>query len=46
LPETQGPFLYYPGRRQRAPSLTAFVDFLKEWRAEGGGSKKNARVHA
>jgi DNA-binding transcriptional LysR family regulator len=27
-----GPFLYYPGRRQQPPSLTAFVSFVKEWR--------------
>ncbi len=34
LPSFPGPFLYYPGRRQRPPSLSAFVDFVKEWRTE------------
>src|SRR5882724_4430486 len=33
LPSFPGPFLYYPGRRQRPPSVTAFVAFVKEWRA-------------
>jgi len=31
-PTFAGPFLYYPGRRQRPPSLTAFIAFVKEWR--------------
>ena len=31
-----GPFLYYPGRRQQPPSLTAFVSFVKEWRRARG----------
>jgi DNA-binding transcriptional LysR family regulator len=31
-PTFPGPFLYYPGRRQRPPSLTAFIAFIKEWR--------------
>jgi DNA-binding transcriptional LysR family regulator len=31
-PTFAGPFLYYPGRRQQPPSLTAFVAFVKEWR--------------
>ena len=34
LPEFAGPFLYYPGRRQRPPCLTAFVAFVKEWRRQ------------
>ena len=34
LPKFPGPFLYYPGRRQRPPSLTAFVAFVKEWRTQ------------
>ena len=29
LPKFPGPFLYYPGRRKRPPSLTAFVAFVK-----------------
>jgi DNA-binding transcriptional LysR family regulator len=33
LPSFPGPFLYYPGRRQQPPSLTAFVAFVKEWRS-------------
>jgi len=33
-PAFAGPFLYYPGRRQRPPSLTAFVAFVKEWRKQ------------
>ena len=33
-PTSAGPFLYYPGRRQRPPSLTAFVAFVKEWRKQ------------
>jgi DNA-binding transcriptional LysR family regulator len=32
-PKFSGPFLYYPGRRQNPPALTAFVDFIKERRA-------------
>ena len=27
-----GPFLYYPSRRQRPPTLEAFVAFVAEWR--------------
>jgi DNA-binding transcriptional LysR family regulator len=27
-----GPFLYYPSRRQRPPTLEAFVTFVAEWR--------------
>jgi DNA-binding transcriptional LysR family regulator len=34
LPAFPGPFLYYPGRRQRPPSLTAFIAFIKEWRMQ------------
>src|ERR1700730_2030266 len=34
LPKSPGPFLSYPGRRQRPPSLTAFVAFVKEWRTQ------------
>ena len=34
LPKSPAPFLYYPGRRQRPPSLTAFVAFVKEWRTQ------------
>jgi len=33
-PSFPGPFLYYPGRRQRPASLTAFVAFVKEWRKQ------------
>ena len=33
-PTFAGPFLYYPGRRQRPPSLTAFVAFVREWRKQ------------
>jgi hypothetical protein len=29
-----GGALYYPGRRQRPSSLTAFVAFVKEWRTQ------------
>jgi DNA-binding transcriptional LysR family regulator len=39
LPSFPGPFLYYPGRRQRPPSLTAFVAILKEWRKQHARSK-------
>ena len=35
-----GPFLYYPGRRQQPPSLTAFVSFVKEWRAVEPGQTR------
>jgi len=34
LPSFPGPFLYYPGRRERPPSLAAFVAFVKEWRKD------------
>lgn len=34
LPSFPGPFLYYPGRRERPPSLAAFVAFVREWRKE------------
>jgi DNA-binding transcriptional LysR family regulator len=34
LPSFPGPFLYYPGRRERPPSLAAFVAFVKDWRRE------------
>jgi DNA-binding transcriptional LysR family regulator len=43
LPSFPGPFLYYPGRRQRPPSLTALVAFVKEWR-EHAGSKRSQRL--
>ena len=42
LPEFPGPFLYYPGRRQRPASLTAFIEFVKEWRKEHVAARRNA----
>ena len=41
LPSFPGPFLYYPGRRQRPPSLTAFVAFVKEWRSNIQGQTRS-----
>jgi len=38
-PAFAGPFLYYPGRRQQPPSLTAFVAFVREWRKQLAGSE-------
>jgi DNA-binding transcriptional LysR family regulator len=38
-PTFAGPFLYYPGRRQQPPSLTAFVAFVREWRKQQAGSE-------
>jgi DNA-binding transcriptional LysR family regulator len=32
-PSFSGPFLYYPSRRQPPPALSAFVAFVKAWRA-------------
>jgi DNA-binding transcriptional LysR family regulator len=34
-PPFPGPLLYYPSRRQNPASLTAFVDFVKEFRSRG-----------
>lgn len=33
-PPFEGPFLYYPSRRQNPPALAAFISFLAEWRKE------------
>lgn len=32
-PYFPAPFLYYPSRRQMPPALSAFIAFVKEWRA-------------
>ncbi|HEX6958567.1 MAG TPA: LysR substrate-binding domain-containing protein [Ferrovibrio sp.] len=31
-PEFDGPFLYYPSRRQNPPALAAFISFMTAWR--------------
>jgi DNA-binding transcriptional LysR family regulator len=41
-PAFPGPFLYYPGRRQQPPSLSAFVAFVKEWRKQPTGLARRA----
>jgi DNA-binding transcriptional LysR family regulator len=39
-PEFPGPLLYYPSRRQPPPALSAFIAFVKEWRAERARTAK------
>ncbi len=33
-PPFDGPFLYYPSRRQPPPALAAFVAFVADWRKQ------------
>ncbi len=41
-PRSVGFFLYYPSRRQTPAALQAFVDFLKDYSANTGGSTARA----
>ena len=38
-PPFDGPFLYYPSRRQPPPALAAFVSFVADWRKQARRNK-------
>lgn len=42
-PEFDGPFLYYPSRRQNPPALAAFIGFMTEWRKRQMAARRSRR---
>ncbi|GIQ76093.1 LysR family transcriptional regulator [Bradyrhizobium sp. RD5-C2] len=41
-PPFDGPFLYYPSRRQPPPALAAFVSFVTDWRKQARRKTKSS----